>query len=51
MVQNLRDYLVTIKWTARVQEKIELSSISQRPKLSSSKVSGNLSLATKIRQK
>ena len=38
MVQNLRAYVIlyviTIKWTMCVQEKIDLSGVSQRPKLS-----------------
>ena len=53
-VQNLRAHfilhIITIKWLMCVQEKIELSSMSQRPRLSSSKVSGDLSFAAKIKQ-
>ena len=45
MVQNLRASLVLhdiiIKWMAYVQEKIELCRRSQRPKLSSAKISGH----------
>ena len=41
MLQNIRSYLVlypiTIKWAMFVREKIELVSISQRPRLSSIK--------------
>ena len=33
-----------------LQEKIELSSISQRPRLGSTNISGDLSLATKMKQ-
>ena len=51
MVQNLRPYLIlyaiTIKWAMCVQEKVELVSILQRPRLSSTTVSGDISLATK----
>ena len=40
MVQNLRAYpilhVATIKWIVCAQENIELSSMSQRPRLSSS---------------
>ena len=54
MVQNLRAYSIfrvaTIKRIMRVQENIELSSMSQRPRLSSSVISGDFSLATTILQ-
>ena len=54
MVQNLRAYsilhVVTIIWIMCVQENIELSSMSQRPRLSSTMISGDLSLATTIMQ-
>ena len=44
VVQNLRAYfmlrVVTIKWMMCVQEKIELTGMSQRPRLSSAKISG-----------
>ena len=43
-------YVITIKWIMCVQEKIELSSMSQRPRLSSTKISGDFSLTTKIKQ-
>ena len=54
MVQNVRAYftlnVIAIKWIMRVQEKIELSSMSRRLSLSSTKISGDLSSATKIKQ-
>ena len=54
MVQNLRAYsilpVVTINWIMCMQENIELSSMSQRPRLSSSIISADLSLATTIMQ-
>ena len=54
MVQDLRHYLmlydITIKCAMCMQEKIEFVSISQRPRLSSTKISGDISLATKINQ-
>ena len=54
MVQNLRAYfmlhIITVKWMMCVQEKIELTVTSQRPKLSSTKISGDLSLVAKIKQ-
>ena len=47
MVQNLRAYfmlhVITIKWMMCVQEKLELTVTSQRPRLSSTKISGDLS--------
>ena len=43
-------YVSTIKWIMCVQEKIELSSMSLRPRLSSTKISGDFSLTTKIKQ-
>ena len=54
MVQNLGAYSIlhvaTIKWIMCVQENIELSSMSQRPRLSSSIISGDFSLATTVMQ-
>ena len=54
MVQNLRAYSIlhvaTIKWIMCVQENIELSSMSQGPRLSSSIISGDFSLDTTIMQ-
>ena len=54
MVQNLRAYSIihvaTIKWIMCVQENIELSSMSQRPKLSSNMISEDFSLVTTIMQ-
>ena len=54
MIQNLKSnfivYVITIKWIRCVQGKIELSSMSQGQKSSSTKVSRDLSLATKIKQ-
>ena len=54
MVQNLRAYSIlhvaTIKWIMCVQENIELTSILQRPRLSSTIISGDFSLATRIMQ-
>ena len=38
-------YVITIKWIMCMQEKIELSSMSLRPRLSSSKISGDFSFA------
>ena len=53
-VQNLTGYfilyVITIKLVMWVQEEIELSSLSQRPKLSSTKISGDPSLAPKTKQ-
>ena len=47
MVQNLRAYFIlydiTMKLIMYVQEKIELSSMSQRPRLSSTTISGDFS--------
>ena len=40
-------YVITIKWIMCVQENIELSSMSLRPRLSSSKISGDFSLTYK----
>ena len=42
-------YVKTMKWIICAQETIEVSSVSQRPKLSPIKIS-DLSLATKIEQ-
>ena len=41
---------VSIKWIMYLQEKTELSIMSQRPRLCSTKISGDLSLATNIKQ-
>ena len=53
VVQNLGAYfifyVIKIKWIICLQEKIELSSMSQRARWSSSEISGDLSLVTKIR--
>ena len=43
-------HVVAIKWTMHVQENIEPPSMSQRPRLSSSIISGDFSLATTIMQ-
>ena len=40
---------VTIKWMICVQEKTELTGMSQRPRLSSTKISGDF-LVAKIKQ-
>ena len=54
MLQNLRAFFIiyvkTIKWIMHVQEEIEVSSIPQIPRLSSIKISEDLSLATKKKQ-
>ena len=54
MEQNLRAYFVlyaiTIKWIMCVEKRINLSSMSQRPRLISSNISGDLCLTTKIKQ-
>ena len=54
MVQNTRAYfilyVITIKCIKCTQEKTEFSSMLQRPRLISTKVLGDLSLATKIKQ-
>ena len=54
VVQNMRayfiPYVITIKRIMRVQEKIELSYLSQVTRLSSTKISRNILLATKIKQ-
>ena len=54
VVQNLRAYSIrhvaTIKSLMCVQGNIELSSMSQRPRLSSFIISGDFSLATTIMQ-
>ena len=54
MVQNLRAYfiryVVAINRIICVQEKSELSSMLQRLRLNSSKISGGPSLATEIKQ-
>ena len=51
MVQNMRAYsilhCITIKC---MQEKMEFSSMLQRPRLISTKLLGDFSLATKIKQ-
>ena len=52
MVQNLRAYFIlcVFKWILCVEEIINFSSMSQRPRRSSNKISGDLSLVTKIKQ-
>ena len=52
MVQYLRAYFIlhAIKWIMCVQEKNEGFSMSQKPKLSSIKIAGDISLAAKKRQ-
>ena len=54
MVQNLRAdsilHVVAIKWIMCAQENIELSSMPERTRLSSSIISGDFSLATTIMQ-
>ena len=54
MVQNLRGhsilYVITIKWIMRVEEKIGISSMSERQRLSPIKTSGGISLSTNIKQ-
>ena len=54
MLQSLRRYfilfLITIKRIMGVQEKIGLSSVSQRPRLRSTKMAGDLSFAAKINE-
>ena len=54
MVQNLRAYfilyVITIKCIKCMQEKIEFFCMLQRPRLISTKMLGDLSLATKIKQ-
>ena len=51
MVQYLRSYFILyaikVKWVMCVQEKNEVFSVSQRPRLSSIQVSGDFSLAAK----
>ena len=46
MVQDLKAYfilqVITIKWSIYVQEKTKPSSMSQKPRLSSTKISGDL---------
>jgi len=48
MIQNMRAYfmlyIITIKWIICVHGKIEFSSISQRPRLSSTKILGYLEM-------
>ena len=52
MVKNLRAYFIlcvtAIEWKMCVQQKIELSSMSQRPRLRSTNITRDLSLATEI---
>jgi len=43
-------YVIKTKYTMGVQEKIEISSMSQRPRFSRTKISGYLSLSTNIKQ-
>ena len=54
MVQNMRAYfilyVITIKFVNYMQEKTEFSCKLQRPTLISTKVLGDLTLATKIKQ-
>ena len=54
MEQNLRAYfilyVITIKWTMCVEKKSNLSSMSQRPRLISSDISGDLCLTAIIKQ-
>ena len=54
VVQDLRAYsmlhVMTTKWMMCVQEKIELTGMSQRLRLSSTKISGDLLLIAKIKQ-
>ena len=54
MVHCLRAYfllfIITIEWIMCVLEKNEIYSISLRPRLSSTKISGDFSLTTKIKQ-
>ena len=54
MVQNLRGYsilyVITIKWIMRVEEKIDISSMSQRLRLRPTKILGGISLSTNIKQ-
>ena len=58
MVQNLRAYfmrhhdghVITIKWVTFVQEKIEFAGMTQRPRLRSTKISGDLSFVAKVNQ-
>ena len=56
MVENLRAcfilYAITIKWTMYVEERIELSRISQRQRqrLNSTEKFRDLSLTTKMKQ-
>ena len=54
MVQNMRGYfilhVITIKCINCMQEKAEFSCKFQRPTLISTKILGDLSLATKIKQ-
>ena len=54
MVQKLRDYFVlyviTIQLIMRVQENIEVASMSQRPRLTLSIISEDISLVTTVMQ-
>ena len=54
MEQNLRAhfilYVIAIKWIMFTEKKINLSSMSQRPRLISRDISGDLCLATEIKQ-
>ena len=54
MVQNLRAYsilhVVAVKWIMCAQENVELPSMSQRLRLSSSIISDDFSFATAIMQ-
>ena len=52
MLQNLRAYFIfcvtAIKWKMCIQKEIEVSSMSQKPRLSSTKICGDISLVAKI---
>ena len=54
MVQNLRAYfilyVITIKCIKCMQGKIEFPCMLQKPRLISTKILGDLSMATKIKQ-
>ena len=54
MEQNLRAhfilYVIAIKWIMCIEKKINLSSMSQRPRLISRDISGDLCITTEIKQ-
>ena len=54
MVRNLRSYfilyVIIFNGTMCVREKMEFSNILQRPKLSSTDMSGDITIAMKIEQ-